>query len=392
MRLGDQVLELGVGAEVRVDPGEVGDPVAVVARGRVGAGALHRLVDERRRQPDRVGAEALDVAQLLGQAGDVAAVVEALVARVEAVVEPAAGDAAGVVGLVAVGETVRHHEVEAPVAAGLAQRGGGHRLVGRGRLRGRLVGRRHRDRVARGVVGEDQRRGVLEVERDVGRAGGAAAPALGPAAVDRDLVVVVAGRDREGVLPGGAAGHGVEPGAGAGGRPVVGAAELGLQRADEGDAGGRRGVRGERRGGRRDRERGGDQRAGEQGGDGRRGPREARHGSSFTAARRPSERDVTALTQPHGSDRSQYARQVLQDLAGRRPPSVPRCSHRRALPALPVRRAQVALEDLAGGVARQRLEHVDAARALEVREPLAAPGDQLLLGRRRCRAAARRRP
>ena len=63
----DERLELGVGAEVRVDLREVGDPVAVVA-GALGAGrALHGLVLERRRHPDRRRAEALDVVELLEQ-------------------------------------------------------------------------------------------------------------------------------------------------------------------------------------------------------------------------------------------------------------------------------------------------------------------------------------
>ena len=57
-----------------------------------------------------------------------------------------------------------------------------------------------------------------------------------------------------------------------------------------------------------------------------------------------------------------------------------------AVAARPVGLAQLALEDLAGGVARQRLEDVDRPGALVVREVLAAVGDQLLLGRRRRRA------
>ena len=75
--------EVGVGAEVRVDLGEVGDPVAVVA-GRRPVLELDGLVLEDRGQPDRVGAEALDVVEPRAQAGQVAAVVEALAGRVEA--------------------------------------------------------------------------------------------------------------------------------------------------------------------------------------------------------------------------------------------------------------------------------------------------------------------
>ena len=82
VRLFDEGLELGVGAEVRVDLREVGDPVAVVAGARVRALALHGLVLEARRQPDRRRAEPVDVVELLAQPGDVAAGVEALVGRV----------------------------------------------------------------------------------------------------------------------------------------------------------------------------------------------------------------------------------------------------------------------------------------------------------------------
>src|SRR4051812_23761292 len=55
-------------------------------------------------------------------------------------------------------------------------------------------------------------------------------------------------------------------------------------------------------------------------------------------------------------------------------------SHRRPVTSGPVGLAQVALEDLAGGVARERLDDIHALRALVVREVLAAERDQLLLG------------
>ncbi len=107
----DESREVGVGAQVRVDLGEVGDPVAVVAGGRAVL-ELDRLVGEDRGQPDRVGAETLDVVELRAQALQVAAVVVALAGRVEAgdVLVPA--QPALVVGRVAVGEPVAHHEVE----------------------------------------------------------------------------------------------------------------------------------------------------------------------------------------------------------------------------------------------------------------------------------------
>ncbi len=80
--LGDEVLEVLVGAEVRVDLGEVGDPVAVVAGGGVGPRALHRAVLEDRRHPDGGRAEPLDVVQPPGQALEVASLVETLVGGV----------------------------------------------------------------------------------------------------------------------------------------------------------------------------------------------------------------------------------------------------------------------------------------------------------------------
>nr|WP_233354229.1 hypothetical protein [Phycicoccus elongatus] len=109
----DEGLHFGVGAQVRVDLGEVGDPVAVVTRRFLAGLALDRLVLEARRQPDGRRAHALDVVEFLRDAGKVTTVVERLVAGVEAGREFAAGQAAVVVGGVAVGEAVGHDEVEA---------------------------------------------------------------------------------------------------------------------------------------------------------------------------------------------------------------------------------------------------------------------------------------
>ncbi len=109
----DERLHVGVGAQVRVDLGEVGDPVAVVTRRFLAGLALDRLVLEARRQPDGRRAHALDVVEFLRDAGKVTTVVERLVAGVEAGREFAAGQAAVVVGGVAVGEAVGHDEVEA---------------------------------------------------------------------------------------------------------------------------------------------------------------------------------------------------------------------------------------------------------------------------------------
>ena len=122
----DERPQVRVRAQVRVDLREVGDPVAVVAGARPVL-ELHGLVLEARREPDRVGAQALDVVDPVQQALQVAAVVEALGGRVEPVLEPAARDPAVVVGRVAVLEPVGHDEVEVLVGDRLAQRMRTHR-------------------------------------------------------------------------------------------------------------------------------------------------------------------------------------------------------------------------------------------------------------------------
>ncbi len=73
--------------------------------------------------------EALDVVELLEQTGEVAAVVEAGVRRVVAVREAVTGYAGRVVGRVAVGEAVGHHEVETLASEILAQAGAGELSV-----------------------------------------------------------------------------------------------------------------------------------------------------------------------------------------------------------------------------------------------------------------------
>ena len=147
----DERLELIVGAQVRIDLGEVGDPVAVVAGGLVLR--LDRLVLEARGQPDRGGAQALDVVDLVPQALEVPAVVEALLRRVEAGHHRVRAKAAVVVGGGAVVEAVRHHEIEPFVSHRAAERVGGRRIV-RG---GCSLGGRHRDHDG-GCRGNDCRR------------------------------------------------------------------------------------------------------------------------------------------------------------------------------------------------------------------------------------------
>ena len=160
----DQLLQLRVGAEVRIDLGEVGDPVTVVS------GARRRLPVPCTGLFLKIGAsqmavvpEALDVVELRGQSLEVAAVVEALVGRVEPGRRPAAGEAAGVVGGVAVGEAVGHDEVvllagqPGPVAE-RGERGVGRRGTQRGRSWALTKAEAERGQREPGSQGDDHRR------------------------------------------------------------------------------------------------------------------------------------------------------------------------------------------------------------------------------------------
>ena len=101
--------------------GEVGDPVAVIAGAFLARRALHRLVLEHRRQPDGGRAEALDVIEALGQPLEVAAVIEALVRRVEAGGQPVAGQPAAIVRRIAILEPVGQQEIDDLVLAAAAR-------------------------------------------------------------------------------------------------------------------------------------------------------------------------------------------------------------------------------------------------------------------------------
>ncbi len=242
--VGHEGLHLGVGSVVGIDLGEVGLPVAVVRRRHLGAGALDVVVLERGCDPDGADAETLDVVELRPKAGDVAAVVVALVRGVEAVDGAVAGETRRVVGSVAVGEPVGHHEV--------------HGLIG-----GRSVGRRDEGLVAgfggvgiavgigspatpavggdrEHVGGRHEREGdgvaVGHREGDVGAVGHAArAIVLVPGPVDGGLALIGAGRDIGGGEGVGAVTVDVgQPRPHAFGLPVAGAAEGGLETAGGG--------------------------------------------------------------------------------------------------------------------------------------------------------------
>ena len=138
---GDQRGEVGIGAEVRIDAGEVGHPIAVIARALAPRRALHRLVDENRRDPDGSGAEPLDIVEPARDALEVAAMVKALGGGIEAGVEPVALDPAAIVARVAIVEAVGEEEIDHLVLrqarADVAERDGGQQD------RRRSTGRRH---------------------------------------------------------------------------------------------------------------------------------------------------------------------------------------------------------------------------------------------------------
>jgi hypothetical protein len=111
MRSVDERAKLGIGAQVRVNLGEVGYPVAVVAsRGAVFQ--LHGLVLEARCKPDRGRAQTLDVIDAVQQTLEVAALVVAPFRRIETVFVGTTGDSASVVSRRPVLEPIGHHEVE----------------------------------------------------------------------------------------------------------------------------------------------------------------------------------------------------------------------------------------------------------------------------------------
>jgi hypothetical protein len=133
--LADQRRQLGVGAEVRVDLGEVGDPVAVVA-GRGAVLQLDRLVLEAGGEPDRARPHTADVGQALPDPGQVTPVVEALGGGVEARDQAVGGQPPEVVAGTAVLEPVGHHEVEVLAGERRPQAVAGL-VAGAGRRRGR---------------------------------------------------------------------------------------------------------------------------------------------------------------------------------------------------------------------------------------------------------------
>src|SRR3546814_10485094 len=83
MRGIDQPLDLGVAAQMRIDLGEIVDPVAVITGATLPRCALHRLVLEDRGDPDRGDAHALTVVEPLAPALEVTVAKKPLAAGVE---------------------------------------------------------------------------------------------------------------------------------------------------------------------------------------------------------------------------------------------------------------------------------------------------------------------
>ncbi len=94
-------------AEMRIGPGEVGDPVAMRPGHQSAGGRLDGLVLEDRGQPHGRRPQSLNVVQLLDHAGQVTAVIEFGVGGVEST-HLRVGAIAGV----AVGEAVGQQEVD----------------------------------------------------------------------------------------------------------------------------------------------------------------------------------------------------------------------------------------------------------------------------------------
>ena len=97
---------------MRVDAREVGDPIAVIARALLPGRPCTGLFLKIGAEPDRCRAEPLDVVEPLGQALEVAAVVEALVRGIEAGRQPVAGQSAAIVRRIAVLEPVGQQEID----------------------------------------------------------------------------------------------------------------------------------------------------------------------------------------------------------------------------------------------------------------------------------------
>jgi len=108
----DEGFEFGIGAEMRIDAGEIGHPIAVIASTFIARTALHRFVFENWRKPDRGRAKALDIIKPRGQPFQITAMIEPFGRRIEPMIEPRSGDAAAIIGAITIFESVRQDEID----------------------------------------------------------------------------------------------------------------------------------------------------------------------------------------------------------------------------------------------------------------------------------------
>src|SRR5690349_685276 len=93
----DEQPKIALAAEVRIDPGEIGYPIAVITRGLVPGWSLDRFVPEDGPEPDRRHTEMLDVVEPREQPAQITAVIETLGGGIESRDEPTAAQAAPIV-------------------------------------------------------------------------------------------------------------------------------------------------------------------------------------------------------------------------------------------------------------------------------------------------------
>ena len=128
---GDEGLEVCIGAEMRVNLGEVRDPIAVISRCLLTGRALHRLVLKDGCKPNRCCPKTLDIVQPIDQALEIATVIEGLLGWIKACLKAIPCKATSVITRVASFEPVGQQKINNLIfrqalakAVGL---GGGHR-------------------------------------------------------------------------------------------------------------------------------------------------------------------------------------------------------------------------------------------------------------------------
>jgi hypothetical protein len=108
----DERCKFLVRTEMRIDPCEIGDPVAVIARRLLARSTLHGFVFVDGTQPNRGCTERLDVVEALRETLQIATVIEALVARIKSGAQSVAAQTAEIVRRIAILEPIDEHEVD----------------------------------------------------------------------------------------------------------------------------------------------------------------------------------------------------------------------------------------------------------------------------------------